>query len=723
MTDINFDQFKQEIRVAENYLRAATSHNSIPDSTSSKKVRASADGLIVLDASKKESILQQFGRRPLAASQETASRISWKRDAVADGMIYERSTFDGGSVQSDPYWKEGGRLSLGYSTDKASSKEDAFGRYSARSEREKLINRLLVDHNSKKSEGTSGGNGNDTPSTYLDVSPGSREYENTDRYSKPSSIEVPTAASPDSLDTSSDDDNTLFFASDLNTSVNAEIRLDPPVSRPASGPSHDRHYPLESPDVINKNYLGEYDAFSRLTGGEVGRGSYRLDSSERNININSGGNSGSGSGGRSSSWTRGDGEDGRDIQGSRGLSTIAGSSSNSTRLQDSSDESTAINLSPGETATPGPVTASAAVADTSTRHRYNDSTDACNFESDVKSGAPRKEAVKAVVKKRFNKSKEQLQKEAEESFQRQYANKSISSPGDDKKNRSAMDRIEFMQKWYTKSRDDREKQRKEFLQIELMNCTFRPQITKMGDSTTRTRTKSSSGATQFNAVEYLSGGTGYSSKEQQEGKQRSAVDETSIRLHDDAEQRSTQQRWLEKQVVEARLAQFTFQPSINPATVSYFDSMDYKPIYERVGELQKEREDRMRTLKQSHEDAQVDLTFSPQIDTNSRQIADRRFDVADREDGRSKATHAHSLLQQTDVSSRLHREAHLAAMRRQQLCSERNELQNAEMEPARLSKGTEKLAQFSAKVGYVILLLHYHGTIFLHAPQLTEGDT
>ena len=142
---------------------------------------------------------------------------------------------------------------------------------------------------------------------------------------------------------------------------------------------------------------------------------------------------------------------------------------------------------------------------------------------------------------------------------------------------------------------EREKQKMDFLHIELMNCTFQPQIIRSREGPGKmVKLRNPGGFSQFNAVEYLSGGTGYSSKEQLEGSRNSG--EVSMRLYNDAEQRSTQQRWLERQVEEARLAQFTFQPPINPVTTSYSDTIEYKPIYECVGELQKEKEVRMRIL-------------------------------------------------------------------------------------------------------------------------------
>ena len=257
---------------------------------------------------------------------------------------------------------------------------------------------------------------------------------------------------------------------------------------------------------------------------------------------------------------------------------------------------------------------------------------------------------------------------------------------------------------YKKSRDEREKRKKEHLQSELGKCTFQPVITKMGVRATR----SSPSAAHFNAVDYLSGGSGYVETPERERVPKGipgSVSQTSTRLHREAEQRSAQQRWLEKQVEEARLAQFSFQPAINPANTSFLDDIDHRPIYERVGELQRERESRRRDLKQSHDDSLVDLTFTPQIDSKSRKIAQRRLEAKDCEDldescSRSlSASGTGSRLSQHDVGARLHGEAALAARRKEQLRSEREGVLVLEMEPVKISKGSDKLAQQSPHVG------------------------
>ena len=665
MTDINFDQFKQEIRVAENYLRADVNRLSSSDGVPLSKVRAS-DGLAVLDASRKESILQQFGRRSL--SSQEAPRVSWRVDDYEERAVYDRSTFDDASVSTDPFWKEGGRsnapsaagsaVSGNYSTlDPPPSIDPAMGRYSKPSEREKLIQRLLTDHDRADSQ-VSGINPNPPKdSTSPSVRSSGAEHPNpyTSQSSPLPSSHAPTD-SPDSLDTTSDDVNILFFASDLNLSLEVEGSAQAPshaVSHPVSARNRDRYYQLESPDVIREHHPEE-DTFTRLT--RDVRGSSDPRASAWDIDIKTINNTDSTDNirpsslpPRKSSLT--------DYQAVLGSNVSLPGKGNS--RGDTEDEGHSY-LKSFERHASG----SAGVVESSPRYRYEgtEESEGQDGEGDeggegipVQTGSIQtgsrgsargsigstRSTMRSAVKpdkKRIHKTKEQLQLEAEVSFQQLYDFKPSSSTNDSKStdNRKdggagGTDRVEALQRWYKKSRENREKQKKDFQQLEMMNCTFRPQITKMG-----TRVQSKGQFPVFSAVEYLSGGTGYSPKDPPVGqgsqgglggrKGAGAAVETSMRLHEEAEQRSAQQRWLEKQVEEARLAQFTFQPSINPATVSYMESIEHRPIHERVGELQKEREDRRRTLKQTHEDSLVELTFTPQIDARSRRIAEKRLE-------------------------------------------------------------------------------------------------
>ena len=217
MGDINFDQFKQEIRVAENYLRAETSQQYSSDASSSSRLRSSDDGT-VLDAERKELILQSFGRRSLASSHDFAARASY-RHADDENPQYNRSLFDGVSVSLDPYWKEGGRAITIPSGDKVHDGSHMSARYTEPSEREKLINRLLADHDFNTSSSSTARNASNAASSGLSDG----FVEDSNPYTQQKSAHLPSTDSPDSLNSTSDEENTLFYASDLNPLIHVDI--------------------------------------------------------------------------------------------------------------------------------------------------------------------------------------------------------------------------------------------------------------------------------------------------------------------------------------------------------------------------------------------------------------------------------------------------------------------------------------------------------------------
>jgi hypothetical protein len=60
---------------------------------------------------------------------------------------------------------------------------------------------------------------------------------------------------------------------------------------------------------------------------------------------------------------------------------------------------------------------------------------------------------------------------------------------------------------------------------------------------------------------------------------------------------------------EEELADCTFQPAINPATSAAFnESLDYRPIHERIGELQRNKIKKMNKIRDDVEASQVSDT-------------------------------------------------------------------------------------------------------------------
>jgi hypothetical protein len=288
MSDINFDydQFKNEIRVAENYLKG-----DIHGPSSDGNLRKSADNLTVLDASRKESILQQFGRRSLASSHDLTGQAGAVKIDNEEKPAYERS-FYGTSVSTDPFWKVGGRSTavVGSNNDEVTKNEEkSIGRYSEPSEREKLINRLLVDHNLKQNKNPETQNPLSS-STYFE--PKETFTDSLNPYINQNSPQKVAINSPESVNTTtSDNDDTLFFASDLNQIEDQNYDENPKDINNKHGGTYNNQPPvtksvqlkatrngqvkyLESPDVIKQSYSLEDDAFARLT---AGRTSYKTD--------------------------------------------------------------------------------------------------------------------------------------------------------------------------------------------------------------------------------------------------------------------------------------------------------------------------------------------------------------------------------------------------------------------------------------------------------------
>ena len=65
-----------------------------------------------------------------------------------------------------------------------------------------------------------------------------------------------------------------------------------------------------------------------------------------------------------------------------------------------------------------------------------------------------------------------------------------------------------------------------------------------------------------------------------------------------------------------------YRPPVNAVSKQILrQSAEYRPIQERVGEVQREREERLQRAKLQQERDDPDLTFKPQISSVSRRIA------------------------------------------------------------------------------------------------------
>lgn len=191
------------------------------------------------------------------------------------------------------------------------------------------------------------------------------------------------------------------------------------------------------------------------------------------------------------------------------------------------------------------------------------------------------------------------------------------------------------------------------------------------------------------------------------------------RLHDDAEQRMIQKKYIEKKVKEARMSEYTFQPVINPNNST--NSAEHKPIHERIGDIQREKKKKLHDLRASHWDSQVDLTFTPKIDSKSKRIAELiklggkqssqsnsnirnstdKIDLSNYgySDISSGAAEAELVLNmQSDVATRLINEGRKIQHKKQMMMHEREREESLLMEPVIPSKGSQSMAKNNPRI-------------------------
>jgi hypothetical protein len=183
---------------------------------------------------------------------------------------------------------------------------------------------------------------------------------------------------------------------------------------------------------------------------------------------------------------------------------------------------------------------------------------------------------------------------------------------------SFMRRIDEFSREKEQQRRDWLKQKKLLDDMAMAECTFTPELSKGTHSILKNRSQSAEMEDRVSV------------RKASESKDPL---KTSERLYREAEKRVSQQRFIEKQVYDARMAQYTFQPNLNPhssRTTSDYEEVERvlpsKPIHERLSDMLREKKRYMQELQavvQSEEEQE--LTFQPKIDKNSKSIAERKL--------------------------------------------------------------------------------------------------
>eukprot|EP00762_Andalucia_godoyi_P002782 ANDGO_04487.mRNA.1 hypothetical protein PPTG_05772 len=139
---------------------------------------------------------------------------------------------------------------------------------------------------------------------------------------------------------------------------------------------------------------------------------------------------------------------------------------------------------------------------------------------------------------------------------------------------------------------------------EMKHCTFRPEIVS------ERKRPSSATISKYALREHI------------------PADE---RLFHDADNRVLNRERAKRHQEESQMQEFSFTPRLEAASVSDRLVQDYKPVHERVGDLQRKKHEQIARAKQQSLQ-HPDLTFAPAINETSEMLAARRsaIDVAER---------------------------------------------------------------------------------------------
>lgn len=94
------------------------------------------------------------------------------------------------------------------------------------------------------------------------------------------------------------------------------------------------------------------------------------------------------------------------------------------------------------------------------------------------------------------------------------------------------------------------------------------------------------------------------------------------RLHREGSRRLEWRNEKRRALEEYEMKQYSFRPQINPATANILDMQRYKPIQDRIPEMQLEKMQHRRQLQEDIEyQEREDLSFVPKINSKSQRLA------------------------------------------------------------------------------------------------------
>ena len=261
--------------------------------------------------------------------------------------------------------------------------------------------------------------------------------------------------------------------------------------------------------------------------------------------------------------------------------------------------------------------------------------------------------------KKYLKTKKEVIANAENDFKRQHTFKPQLEFKNKKKGhqQGSVDRIDAMIQVHGQSLANRERQKIELERAKVeANCSFKPTLSKGTQQIMRQKAKET-------GVDNL---------------------QPSERLFQQAGKHQVQKRMLKHQVDEAIHSECTFKPNLNPNSSAILgDGAEQRPLYERVGDVQRQHAMKRQVLLECYEEANNEhLTRNPAINDKSRDMVTKRRSQADSTDLAQSETR--------DVGSRLMNEARNQLNRKYRLIEERErELASKVKNPA-LCRGSQR---------------------------------
>ncbi|KAI9991684.1 hypothetical protein PInf_017033 [Phytophthora infestans] len=194
-------------------------------------------------------------------------------------------------------------------------------------------------------------------------------------------------------------------------------------------------------------------------------------------------------------------------------------------------------------------------------------------------------------------------------------------------------RIDFLAQPRNHTFAEREKQRLVFEMERLRECTFHPNVLKPPRPISKAKRKDQShpGTTEFQWLtlsprqKIFRRIDGSHDVNKENGSQNVIQ-----RLHLDGTARYESREEAREALEAQKLQECTFKPKINPTSKSMCSSIDYKPIHDRVPDLQRAKAEYIERIReQLDQEEWGPLSFTPTINPKSREIATNK--LAERE--------------------------------------------------------------------------------------------